>query len=181
MARTMTPASPARAPESLLQTERLRLREMNAGDAPYVLEQLNQPSFIRNIGDRQVRTREDAERYLDSRVIASYRRHGFGMYVVELRSTGEPVGMAGLVKRDSLEDVDIGYALLERHWGQGYAIEATTAVLAHARQDLGLARVVAITEPDNAGSQAVLRKLGLRFVRILELPEGQSAFFTTDP
>jgi [ribosomal protein S5]-alanine N-acetyltransferase len=176
----MTDESPPPAPAPLMQTERLSLRRMHAADAPYLLEQLNQPSFIRNIGDRKVRTLEDAQRYLRDRVIASYERHGFGMYVVELKGTGEPVGMAGLVKRDSLEDVDIGYALLERHWGQGYAIEATTAVLAHARNELGLARVVAITEPDNAGSQAVLRKLGLRFVRILELPEGKSAFFTTD-
>jgi len=178
---TMTPASPARAPESLLQTERLRLREMNAADAPYVLEQLNEPSFIRNIGDRQVRTLEDAERYLDNRVIASYRRHGFGMYVMELKSTGEPVGMAGLVKRDSLEDVDIGYALLERHWGQGYALEAAAAVLAHALKVLELPRVVAITEPANEASQALLRKLGLRYVRTLTTSEGVSAFFTTDP
>lgn len=177
----MTDESPPPAPAPLMQTERLRLRRMHLADASYLLEQLNQPSFIRNIGDRKVRTLEDARRYLQDRVLASYERHGFGMYVVELRNTGEPVGMAGLVKRDSLEDVDIGYALLERHWGQGYAIEATTAVLAHARGELGLARVVAITEPDNAGSQAVLRKLGLRFVRVLELPEGKSAFFTTDP
>lgn len=166
-----------------MQTARLRLREMHAADAPYLLEQLNQPSFIRNIGDRNVRTLEDAGRYLEDRVMASYRRHGFGMYVVELQGSGEPVGMAGLVKRDGLQDVDIGYALLERHWGKGYALEAASAVLAHALQVLKLPRVVAITEPDNEPSQALLRKLGLRYVQTVSVPgvEGLSAFFTTDP
>ena len=110
-------------------TERLRLRRMHTGDAAFMLELLNQPSFIRHIGDRGARDLDGARFYITDRVLAAYAKHGFGMEVVELRSTGEPVGICGLVKRDSLDDVDIGYALLERHWGKGYAREAAQAVL----------------------------------------------------
>jgi RimJ/RimL family protein N-acetyltransferase len=164
----------------VLHTERLRLRRMHTGDAAFMLELLNQPSFIRNIGDRGARDLDGARRYITDRVRAAYQRHGFGMYVVEQKTTGEPLGMAGLVRRDSLPDVDIGYALLERHWGRGFAIEAAAAVLRHAREDIGLTRLLAITAPDNEASQALLRKLGMREHGHLQLPEGESALFVLE-
>jgi [ribosomal protein S5]-alanine N-acetyltransferase len=164
----------------VISTERLRLRRMHTGDADFMLELLNQPSFIRNIGDRGARDLAGARRYITDRVRAAYERHGFGMYVVEQKASGEPLGIAGLVKRDSLPDVDIGYALLERHWGCGYAIEAGAAVLRHARDDLGLKRLLAITAPDNQASQALLRKFGMQQDGVLQLPEGESALFVLD-
>jgi len=163
----------------VLQTPRLVLREMTLDDAPFILEALNQPSFIEQIGDRGVRDLDGARTYLQERVLAHYARHGFGLWLMALQGTGEAVGMCGLIKRDSLDDADIGYALLERHWGQGYAREAAEAVLRHALQVLKLPRVVAITAPDNERSMGLLRSIGLRFVDRRPLPEGESAYFTT--
>jgi RimJ/RimL family protein N-acetyltransferase len=164
----------------MIDTPRLRLRRVTPEDDAFILELLNEPAYIRNIGDRGLRTREDARRYIVERFEASYQQHGFGLYAAELKAGGERVGISGLVKRDSLPDVDIGYAFLQRHWGRGYAVEAARAVLRHAQHDLGLKRLVAITAPDNEGSMAVLRKVGLRFEKTLQLPEGESAFFSLD-
>ena len=143
------------------ETERLVIRLMEEGDAPFVRDLLNEPSFLHFIGDRQVRTVEEAAAYISEVFAASYRTFGFGLYWVGLKD-GTPVGLCGLVKREALPDVDVGFAFLERHWGRGYAVEAGRAVLAHAYDGLGLRRVVGITAPDNTASMAVLRKLGLK-------------------
>jgi RimJ/RimL family protein N-acetyltransferase len=135
-------------------------------DAAFVVELLNEPSFLRHIGDKGVRTEADACRYLAAGPLASYERHGFGLYRVGLKEIDQPIGMCGLLKRDWLEDVDIGFAFLPRFWRKGYALEAASAVLAHARDGLGLRRVVAITSPDNAASIGLLGKLGFRFERM---------------
>ncbi len=164
------------------ETPRLRLRRVAARDADFILELLNEPDFIRFIGDKGVRTIHAARRYILDGPLASYRRHGFGLYLVELKETGAPIGICGLVKRDSLEDVDVGFAFLQRFRGQGYAFEAAAASLAHAREDLGLARVVAITAPDNEASIRLVEKLGLRFDRMVELAgiDGETRLFTPD-
>jgi ribosomal-protein-alanine N-acetyltransferase len=151
------------APE--LATERLVLRRLTSEDAAFIVELLNDPSFLRFIGDKGVRTPADACRYIEAGPLASYERHGFGLYRVELKDGGEPVGLCGLLKRDYLPDVDIGFALLPRHRSQGYAFESASAVLAHARDRLGLERVLAITSPDNAASIGLLERLGFRFER----------------
>ena len=153
------------------ETERLRLRRLSTDDAPFILELLNEPSFIRNIGDRGVRTLEDARRYLSSGPIASYERFGFGLFLVELKDSGEPIGMCGLLKRDSLPDVDIGFAFLPKFWSKGYAVESASAVMAYGRDRLGLRRIIAITAPHNEGSMKVLRKIGLKHEGTVKLPE----------
>jgi ribosomal-protein-alanine N-acetyltransferase len=155
----------------VLETERLALRELNAGDAAFILELLNEPSFLHNIGDRGVRTIEDAVQYILKGPVESYARHGFGLWLVELKDAGTPAGICGLVKRDALPDADIGYAFLPRFWSRGYAYESAAAVMRHARGALGLRRVLAITNPDNAGSIKVLEKVGLRFDRLTRLSE----------
>ena len=146
-----------------------------------MLELLNEPAFIKNIADRGVRTIEDARQYLASGPVANYEQNGFGMYAVELKESGVPVGVCGLVKREGLEDVDIGYAFLERFWSNGYAYESASAVLDYGRDVLGLERIVAITTPDNRGSIRVLEKIGLRFEKMITLPgyEGESRLFAT--
>lgn len=149
-----------------LKTRRLILRELHHGDAAFILELLNEPGFLRYIGDKGVRSLEDARNYLDKGPIDSYRRHGFGLFGVCL-SDGTPLGICGLVKREGLEDPDIGFAFLERHWSKGYAAESASAVLDHARNVLNIGRVVAITSPDNVGSGAVLNKVGLTFERLI--------------
>jgi RimJ/RimL family protein N-acetyltransferase len=160
---------------NVLETERLNLRRLEAGDAAFILELLNDPSFLRHIGDKGVRTLEDAARYIAEGPVASYARHGFGLWLVELKNAdagGErrtPAGICGLVKRDTLPDADIGYAFLPRFCGRGYATEAAAAVLHHAHGALGLKRVVAITVPENEGSIKVLEKIGLKFERRIRL------------
>jgi RimJ/RimL family protein N-acetyltransferase len=153
------------------ETARLRLRHLLDSDAPFILELLNEPDFIRNIGDREVRTLEDARRYIQHGPMVSYSQHGFGLFLVELRDSGKPVGICGLLKRDYLQDVDVGFALRESYRGQGYAFEAAQAAMRHGQEDLGISRIVAITSPDNRASMKVLRKLGLEFERNLRIPD----------
>ncbi|MBL6750124.1 MAG: GNAT family N-acetyltransferase [Nevskia sp.] len=154
-------------------TPRLLLRHLQADDAAFILRLLNEPSFIRNIGDRGVRSLEDARRYIEEGPAASYRRFGFGLYLVQTRQPQESIGICGLLKRDSLADVDIGFAFLPAWWSQGYALESATAVLRHARQSLGLQRIVAVTAPHNRDSMRLLEKLGLERDCMVELAPGQ--------
>jgi [ribosomal protein S5]-alanine N-acetyltransferase len=134
---------------------------------------LNEPGFLRYIGDKGVRTLGEARQYLQKGPMDSYRRNGFGLYAVCIRAGGSaaPVGMCGLVKREGLTDPDIGFAFLERHWGQGYAAESAAAVLDQGTRVLKLPRIVAITSPDNLGSIRVLEKIGLKFDRLMRLTE----------
>ncbi len=158
---------------AVVQTERLVLRRLTTDDAPFILELLNDPAFLRYIGDKGVRTPADACRYIETGPMASYERHGFGLYRVELTDGGEPIGMCGLLKRDYLPDVDIGFALLPRYRSKGYTLEAASAVLAHARDTLGLRRVLAITSPDNVASIGLLEDLGFRFERMARPAENE--------
>ena len=152
----------------VFETERLSLRQFTADDAPFILELVNEPSFIQNIGDRGVRTLSDAVRYIEAGPISSYARNGFGLYLVTLKESGESIGMCGLIKRDALDDVDIGYAYLPKFWSKGYAVESALAVKEQAR-NLGLKRLVAIVDPANTGSIRVLEKLGLVFEKMIKL------------
>ena len=153
---------------NILETERLTLRQFTADDAPFILELVNEPSFIQNIGDRGVRSLADAVKYIETGPIASYARNGFGLYLVQLKESGESIGMCGLIKRETLDDVDIGYAFLPKFWLKGYAVESALAVKEQAR-NLGLKRLVAITDPANAGSIRVLEKIGLTFEKMIRL------------
>jgi RimJ/RimL family protein N-acetyltransferase len=153
---------------TIVETARLRLRRLSTADAPFMLELLNQPSFIRNIGDRGVRTLNDAVAYLENGPIASYERHGFGLFLVELKSDGTPIGVCGILRREELPEADIGFSLLPEYWSQGFAWEAAAAVQDYARATLGLRRMVAITSPDNEPSAKLLGKLGFRFERMIE-------------
>lgn len=153
----------------ILETDRLSLRQLTHDDAEFILELLNDPSFIRNIGDRGVRSIEDAKRYIETGPVASYARHGFGLWLVRLKESGESIGMCGLIKRDTLEDVDIGYAFLPRFWSKGYAVESARAVRDYGRDVVGLKRLVAITDPANERSVRVLEKIGMKFEKMVRL------------
>ncbi|MCC6744773.1 MAG: GNAT family N-acetyltransferase [Acidobacteria bacterium] len=150
-------------------TDRLVLRLLSVEDAEFILELLNEPSWLRFIGDKGVRTLDDARSYIATGPVAMYERHGFGLYVTERREDGVPMGICGLIKRDWLDDVDIGFAFLPRFWGRGYAHEAAAAVMDYGRNVLGIGRIVAITSPDNATSARLLEKLGLRFDRMIQM------------
>jgi ribosomal-protein-alanine N-acetyltransferase len=151
----------------VLETDRLLLRPFTLEDAPFVLRLLNEPSFHQYIGDRGVRTLEQAERYLKDGPFASYARFGHGLGMVALKSSGEPIGMCGLLKRDYLEHVDLGYAFLATAWGEGYAIESARAMVTHAHQVLGMGSILATVDPANAASIRLLEKLGFQFERRL--------------
>jgi RimJ/RimL family protein N-acetyltransferase len=162
---------------SVIHTARVSLRELDFGDAEFILELLNEPSFIRNIGDKGVKTLADARNYILQGPMDSYARNGFGLYAACLRHdalgtpAGTPIGICGLVKREGLNEPDVGFAFLARYWSKGYAVESAAAVVAHAREALNLLRIVAITSPDNAQSIAVLEKIGLKFERTIRLAD----------
>lgn len=154
----------------VVETGRLRLRHMGEDDGAFMLALLNSPGFLRYIGDRGVRTVADAQRYVREGPVAAYAQHGYGMYLVERRDDGEPVGVCGLVRRPGLDDVDIGFAFLPEHCAHGYGRESARAVLDHARDALALGRVVAIVLPENTASIRLLQALGLQHERDVQLP-----------
>jgi len=153
----------------VLETERLILRWLGAGDAGFILELLNDPSWQKYIGDKGVHNLAEAEHYIRRGPVEMYARLGFGLYLVQTKASAEPIGICGLIKREGLEDVDIGFAYLPRFWGQRYAFEAAAATLVYAGSVLGIARVVAITSKDNRRSANLLRRLGFRFERTVRL------------
>ena len=145
---------------TIVETERLALRRFEPSDAPFVLRLLNEPSWIEHIGNKGVHTVDDAAKYLVAGPIAMYERIGFGLYLVELKESREPIGMCGLIKREALSDVDVGFAFLPEHWGCGFAYESAAAIVDYGRRMLGLSRIVAIVSKTNPRSARLLERLG---------------------
>jgi ribosomal-protein-alanine N-acetyltransferase len=152
-----------------LETPRLILRRLRFDDAAFVVALLNEPSFIANIGDRGVRSIDDAHRYLREGPMAMYSRHGFGLWLTARKSDGVAVGMCGLLKRDILPDVDLGYAFFPAYWGQGFAHEAAAATVLHAGRNFGLKRLIGVVSENNSGSIRVLEKCGMVFERMFSM------------
>ena len=157
---------------TVIETARLRLRWLQPEDAAFILELLSDPQFLANVGDRGVRDLQSARRYIEDGPGASYRRFGFGLYAVQLKAAGEPLGLCGLLRRDSHPDVELGFAMLPRARRRGYTSEAAAATLEFAFSELHLKRIVAITAPHNDASMHILQRLGMR-------PEGR-VHFTAD-
>jgi len=153
----------------LLETPRLQLRWLSADDGPFILALLNEPSFIRNIGDRGVRTLDAARDYIEAGPMASYARHGFGLYLVELTAMRTAIGICGILKRDELPEPDLGFAFLPGYWSQGYARESAAAVKDYARDVLRMARLLAIVNPANFSSIRLLEKLGFALTSVTQL------------
>lgn len=166
----------------VLETERLILRRLTVEDSKFILELLNDPSWLRFIGDKGVRTLDAARDYILKNLVAMYERLGFGLYLTELKGEGIPVGICGLIKRDSLEDVDIGFAFLPKFRGKGYAYESASAVMAYGKRTFGLNRLAAITTPDNYDSAKLLEKLGFNFERMVKLSDDSAevSLFASD-
>ena len=167
---------------NVLETDRLRLRYLSPDDAEFVLELLNDPSFIRYIGDKQVRTLDDATAYVLNGPVKSYETYGFGLNLVELKSNRNPIGICGILKRETLPHPDIGFAFLPAYRNQGYAFEAADAVMRHARDACKVNTILAITTPDNEASAKLLTKIGFHFDRKIRLlPESDEVkLFTTN-
>ncbi|KAA0789208.1 GNAT family N-acetyltransferase [Bacillus sp. FSL M8-0063] len=151
----------------VLETERLVIRWFDIKDAPFILELVNDPAWIQFIGDKRIKNLEDAKKYILNGPVDMYNKMGFGLYLVERKEDLTPLGMCGLIKRDSLEDVDIGFAFLEKFRSKGYGFESASAVIDYGVQKLGLKRIVAITTIDNINSGKLLEKVGLQFEKII--------------
>lgn len=158
----------------VLRTERLTLRRFGTDDAPFILELVNQPSFVEFIGDKGVATLADAEQYLQEGALTSYREHGFGPYMVLETESGDAAGMCGLYQRDNLSLPDLGYAFLERCFRRGYGVEASQGVMDYAASTLGLAELAAIVDPDNTRSIALLDRLGFEFRTMYLMPNEET-------
>ena len=153
----------------ICETERLVVRRFTLEDAPFIVTLLNSPNWLQFLGDRNIHSVADARQYLINGPLASYEMHGFGLFQVSLKDL-TPIGMCGLIKRDGLEDVDVGFALLPEYTRQGYALEAAKAVMDYGYQQLRLPRIVAIVNPDNKGSISLLERLGLHAAGLITLP-----------
>lgn len=158
----------------IARTERLLIREFTLGDAPFVLELVNEPAWLQFIGDKGVRSIEDAENYLLNGPIKSYKANGYGLWMVQLKDDQTPLGMCGLIKREALDHPDIGFAYRSAHNGKGYGYEAARAVLDYAKNKAGLSQILAITNPDNIRSIRLLEKLGLKYERLITMPGEQT-------
>ncbi len=156
---------------NIFSTERLTISHFNVNDSAFVLELLNTPDWIKFIGDRGIKTLEDAKNYLINKIMVGYTEFGFGMYAVRLKSNLTTIGMCGLIKREGLEDVDIGFAFLPKYNGQGYAFEAASATMNYATNKLGLKRIVAITIKENIHSIKLLEKIGLQFEKNINMAD----------
>ncbi|GAB6615575.1 MULTISPECIES: GNAT family N-acetyltransferase [Bacillus] len=151
----------------VLETERLVLRWFDIKDAPFILELVNDPAWIQFIGDKRIKNLDDAKKYILNGPVDMYNKMGFGLYLVERKEDLTPLGMCGLIKRDSLEDVDIGFAFLEKFRSKGYGFESASAVIDYGVQNLGMKRILAITTIDNINSGKLLEKVGLQFEKII--------------
>lgn len=156
--------------KKILETTRLELRELEVQDAAFILELMNTPGWLQFIGDRGLRSIEDAANYIQNRLRAAYSNLGFGFYLVELKEEKKSIGICGIIKRDGLEHVDIGFAFLPAFEGKGYAFESSYAMLNYAQNVLNIPTIAAITSQQNQRSIALLEKLGLKFERLIVLP-----------
>jgi len=158
----------------MIETQRLHLRRFDLSDAPFVYLLMNSEGWIKNIGDRNIKTIEDAEKYIETKYFDSYNKFGYGPYLVTLKETGSPIGSAGIYKRENLLDPDIGYVLMPEFWNQGFALEAAGAVLRFASEKLQLKKLMAITLPSNQPSINLLGKLGFSEIGKYKYEDGET-------
>lgn len=160
-----------------IETDRLIIRWLTENDAPFICELFNTELFLKFVGDKNIRSVEDAKHYLINGPINMYQRLGIGLYMVELKANTLPIGICGLIKRDSLDDIDLGYGFLPKYFGFGYAYEASKAVVKYAKTEHKLKRLVAITSPNNTASIKLLNKLGFLFEK--NLPTTKNSLITS--
>ena len=168
----------------VFETFRLTLRRLEERDAAFILTLVNDADWLKFIGDKGVRSLDDARAYLRNGPFDMYTKHGHGLYCVELKASGEAIGMCGLIKRDTLDHVDLGFAFLPQARGGGYAYEAASATMTYARETLNLQRIVAIVSPGNKRSIGLLEKLGFHFEKSLRLPpkeDQETLLYVSDP
>ncbi|MDN3642752.1 GNAT family N-acetyltransferase [Lutimonas halocynthiae] len=156
---------------NVISTDRLLINRITLDDAGFILKLMNDKDWIKNIGDRGIRTIEETEEYIRTRFLKTYDEVGFGFYSLIRKSDQQIIGIAGLVDREGLDHIDIGYGMLPEFRGKGYAFEATKAVYDYGYKDLKLDKIIAIVNPDNPSSIKLLSKLGLEFEKMIRLPD----------
>ena len=159
----------------ILETERLRLREFTLNDTEFIIELLNSPGWLQFIGDRNVKTEEQARTYIDNGPLNSYRLNGYGLWLVEIIEDRKPIGMCGIINREYLDNPDIGFAFLPKYQGHGYAYEVVSATMDYAKQHLQILKMEAITIAENERSIRLLEKIGLRFSKTFCFPDSKDA------
>lgn len=159
--------------ENILRTERLIIRKLTFDDSLFIVQLLNSPGWLKYIGDRGVKTEEDAKLYLQNGPLLSYEKYGFGLYLVDLLEKGDPIGMCGILKRENLEHPDLGFSFLPKFMGKGYAYEAANAVIQFAGQRLEIKTLLAITLPENLNSIKLLEKVGMKYDGVVRSPDGK--------
>lgn len=157
----------------IFETERLILKPADTGDLDFFLKLYNMPSFIKNIGDRKLKTKEDAETYITKRFLPQFQKLGFGNYVVILKEDGSKIGAVGIFERDGLDVLDIGFSFFEKYGGKGYAYESASRLKDAAALDFGVKKLSAITTTDNFSSQKLIEKLGLKFQKMVRIPDDE--------
>jgi len=159
-----------------LQSERLFIRTLTIIDAGFMLQLMNSPNWIKNIGDRRVTNKTEASNYILNKIIPSYKKNGFGLFLVCLKENKKPIGICGILQREGLNTPDLGFAIIPAMEGQGFATEASKEVIQFAREVLDLSTLAGITKPDNIASISVLTKLGMEFEQSIKLPEDPNTF-----
>jgi len=158
----------------ILETNRLILREVTVDDGQFIFDLLNTPKFKKYIGDRGVNSLQESLEFIDTKYRQSYTDHGYGLYTVETKYDGTPIGVCGFVRRDTLPGPDIGFAFLPEFEGKGYGFESARAVMDFGRETLGFTNLFAITSQDNDVSGKLLEKLGFRFDEMISMPNGET-------
>lgn len=166
-------SNPTKTMNYIFETDRLRLREFTLHDTAFILELLNSPGWLQFIGDRNVKTEEQAKSYLENGPLKSYAEQGYGLSLVEKKEDNTPIGMCGILNRANLNDPDIGFAFLPGFNGNGYAFEMASATLAYAKDKLKLPKISAITIPDNVKSIRLLEKIGLSYSHTFSFPDSE--------
>ena len=164
----------------VLETDRLILRWLTPDDAAFILELLNEPAWIRYIGDKSVRTLDDAKNYILTGPMKMYSQFGFGLFLVERKEGSSPIGMCGLIKRDTLDNVDIGFAFLSRYQTLGYGFESASATLKYGHEQLDMERILAITSLDNRASSRLLEKIGMKYEGTIILDKEELKLFASE-
>lgn len=157
-----------------IETDRLLLRQYTLNDAPFIQKLMNSEGWLKNIGDRNIKTVEDAQQYIAVKYLPIYEKYKYGPYLVSLKESEIPIGSAGLYKRVNLEHPDIGFAFLPDYWNKGYAFEAADAILQFALKSLNIQKIVGISLPDNFASINVLKKLGFSEVGNYTYEDGEN-------
>jgi RimJ/RimL family protein N-acetyltransferase len=155
----------------IIETARLKIRELTVDDAEFIFGLVNEPSFLENIGDKGVRNPEDARKFILEGPWANHRDRGYGQFMVELKKSGDPIGICGILYREALEVSDVGGAFFPRFWRQGFAYEAACAVMEYGRSKLGIDRIVGLTKEENTASIRLLEKLGMSFEKTVKMSD----------